>query len=72
MDGPRYTLDEVEQRLAAFPEAAHGGRQWYWIIAAIMSWVAFWHAADEFADSPYTQSLTWLAIGLAIWVASNC
>ena len=49
----------------------HFDRGWFWVLTAIMTWVVFWRIADERARSPYVQVLSWLAVGIAIWVSTN-
>jgi hypothetical protein len=46
-------------------------RDWFWVIATVLTWYAFWHIADAHAESPYAHCIAWAAIGLSFWFARH-
>lgn len=65
------TEDFARQLENVRPSDVQYDRGSFWVIMAILGWYAFWHVADANAQSPYAHCIAWIAIGLAVWFASN-
>lgn len=56
----------------AEPDDLRYDRSWFWVLASVFwSWFAFWHIADNHAESPHAHVIAWACVGLAFWFARN-
>lgn len=62
-------LDRAAERVQA-----HGlrfERAGFYVIASILAWRVFWELADRNHDNPHAQTVTWVVVCLALWIADN-
>ena len=62
-------LEEAEE--AATSASTRFQRQWYWTAMSILTWGLFWRMADQQAENRLARFLAWLAILVAVMVAST-
>jgi len=60
-------LEKALERISA--EDVQFPRHFFYIAASVLAWVAFWELADGNQQNPHTQTMAWLFVFLAVWLA---
>lgn len=56
-------LENVQAEDLQFP------RPFVYIAASLLAWVAFWELADRNQHNPHSQTMAWLFVFVAVYVA---
>lgn len=64
----RLTWENVVDSLAEARDVRFE-REWFYVAAAVLGWVAFWDMADRHQGNFRAHALAWLAIGIAVMTA---
>jgi len=63
-------MDQLQEMMEhARVENLRFPRQSFFIAASVLAWVVFWELAERHQRSPYTQTMAWLFVFVAIWLA---
>lgn len=65
---------DLFEKLAEQVDALDVGvsREWFYVISSILAWGLFWEAADRNGDNPQVQFITWLCVGVTMYLVCLC
>ena len=46
-------------------------RTTFYVVASVLAWTVFWQLADRNQGNRNTQTLAWVVLCLALWLADN-
>jgi hypothetical protein len=53
------------------PEDLYFEREFWYIAVSALVWGVFWELAERNQNNPYTQTLAWAVLLIAVWVCYN-